>query len=90
MGLTSLISGIRLAAYYGHSVSVALTPRIWYDGGSDNPEKCLDQYRQAKDAISRLRGSRVTVVELSACENAETILYHGRVRARAEIAGKGK
>ncbi|HEY3274472.1 MAG TPA: DUF58 domain-containing protein [Methanocella sp.] len=90
MGLTSLLNGIRIATYYGHNVSVALTPHIWYDGGSDNPEKCFDRYRQAKDTISRLRGSRVTVVELSACENAETILYHGRARTRADIAGQEK
>jgi hypothetical protein len=83
MGLASLLNGIRIATYNGHNVSVALAPHIWYDGGSDSPEKCFDRYRQAKDTISRLRGRKITVVELSACESPETILYSGRARARA-------
>jgi uncharacterized protein (DUF58 family) len=81
MGVASLLSGSRIATYYGHNVAVALTPRIWYDSAeSDDPEKCFDRYRQAKEMISRLRGRKIAVVELSACEKPETLLYQGRVR----------
>jgi uncharacterized protein (DUF58 family) len=81
MGVASLLSGSRIATYYGHNVAVALTPRIWYDRAeSDDPEKCFDRYRQAKEMISRLRGRKITVVELSACEKPETVLYQGRAR----------
>jgi hypothetical protein len=30
--------------------------------------------------ISRLRGRKIAVVELSACEKPETLLYQGRAR----------
>lgn len=82
MGIASLLSGIRIATYYGHSVSVALTPHVWYAGARmDDPGKCYDLYRQAKDVISRLRGGKIDVVELSACEDPAARLYRGRVRA---------
>ncbi len=81
MGVASLLSGSRIATYYGHNVAVALTPHIWYDSAEDaDPEKCYDRYRQAKEMISRLRGRKIAVVELSACEKPETMLYQGRTR----------
>jgi uncharacterized protein (DUF58 family) len=81
MGVASLLSGSRIATYYGHNVAVALTPHIWYDSAeAADPEKCYDRYRQAKDMISRLRGRKIAVVELSACEKPETLLYQARVR----------
>jgi len=85
MGVASLLSGVRIATYYGHTVSVALTPHVWYEdaGEGTDPEKCYDRYRQAKDLISRLRGHRITVIELSAGEKPETILHQGRARVRA-------
>ncbi len=84
MGVASLLSGSRIATYYGHNVAVALTPHIWYDSAEDaDPEKCYDRYRQAKEMISRLRGRKIAVVELSACEKPETLLYQGRTRGSA-------
>ncbi len=31
MGMSSLLDGARIARYYGHNVTVALTPHIWYE-----------------------------------------------------------
>jgi uncharacterized protein (DUF58 family) len=86
MGVASLLSGSRIATYYGHNVAVALTPHIWYDSAEiADPEKCFDRYRQAKEMISRLRGRKIAVVELSACEKPETLLYQGRARGSTAI-----
>lgn len=84
MGATSLMNGLRIAGYYGHSVSVVLTPSLWYgpkDAGDAG--KYFEQYREIKDKISGLRARNVSVVELSACERPEEVLYAGRKRGAA-------
>ncbi|OPY26717.1 MAG: hypothetical protein A4E28_02343 [Methanocella sp. PtaU1.Bin125] len=90
MGVASLLNGIRIAAYYGHNVSVALTPHIWYDGRVAGPEQCYDRYRAAKETLSNLRGRNITVVELSACEKPEAALYRGRSRMKTGAIRQGR
>ncbi len=77
MGIDSLLNGIRIAGYYGHSVSVVLTPHIWYqDNELIDMEKFYEQYLEIKDHISRIRGmGRVKVVDLYSGERAEAIIY---------------
>jgi uncharacterized protein (DUF58 family) len=87
VGMASLLNGSRIATYYGHNVSVALAPHIWYGGpGNDDPEKCYERYRQAKEAISRLRGQEITVMELCAYEKPENSLHQGRIRGSIAAA----
>ncbi len=57
---------------------------------SADPEKCYDRYRQAKEMISRLRGRKIAVVELSACEKPETLLYQGRARGSTGMIRQGR
>jgi uncharacterized protein (DUF58 family) len=65
MGLDSLMNGIRLAGYYGHSVSVVLTPHIWYkEKGLVDSEKYYEGYTEIKDAISKLRARSIRVMDL--------------------------
>jgi uncharacterized protein (DUF58 family) len=77
MGIASLLNGIRIAGYYGHSVSVVLTPHIWYqDNELIDMEKFYEKYLEIKDHISRIRNmGRVKVVDLYSGERAETIIY---------------
>lgn len=86
MGVASLLSGSRIATYHGHNVAIALTPHVWYDRPEDaDPEQCYDRYRQAKEMISRLRGRKIAVMELSACERPDVLLYQGRTRRNPEM-----
>ncbi len=86
MGLSSLLNGVRIARYYGHNVTVALTPHVWYEPleGVD-AEQCYRRYREAMDSIASLRSQRVAVVELSAAERPEEALRttQGRRAVRA-------
>jgi hypothetical protein len=83
MGMTSLLNGIRIAGYYGHSVSVVLTPHVWYK------EKELidmghyyEEYMALKNTIQKLRGSSVKVIDLSSAEKPEDIIYASRIKSR--------
>jgi hypothetical protein len=79
MGLSSLLNGIRIARYYGHTVTVALTPHVWYEPPEGvDAERCYRKYREAMDSIASLRSQRVVVVELSAAERAEEALRASR------------
>jgi hypothetical protein len=81
MGLSSLLNGVRIARYYGHSVTVALTPHVWYEPGEGlDAEHYYRKYRDAMDSIACLRSQKVTVVELSAAEQAEESLRTDRSR----------
>ncbi|MGA9141201.1 MAG: DUF58 domain-containing protein, partial [Methanocella sp.] len=77
MGLASLQNGIRLAKYYGHSVSVVLTPHIWYtDKELIDAETCYEQYRRVKDTIARIRGSgSIKVIDLASADRLEDAIY---------------
>lgn len=72
MGMGSLLNGLRIARYYGHTATVALTPHIWYEPkeGAD-AEKYFRMYRETAENIARLRSSKVDVIELSAAERPE-------------------
>ncbi len=81
MGLSSLLNGVRIARYYGHNVTVALTPHVWYEPREGvDAERCYRQYRDAADSIACLRSQKVTVVELCAAEQPEESLRTGRGR----------
>jgi len=77
MGLSSLLNGIRMAKYYGHSVSVVLTPHIWYDDKEIiDAETCYEKYQQVKATISRIRGSgSVKVIDLCSNDRPEDAIY---------------
>jgi len=77
MGIASLLNGIRIAGYYGHSVSVVLTPHIWFqDNELIDMEKFYEKYLEIKDHISRIRSmGLVKVVDLYSGERAEAIIY---------------
>ena len=80
MGMTSLMNCIRIANYYGHSVSVVLTPHVWHEGKDlANPGRYYEQYAELKDAMSKLRGYSVKVTDLSSTETPEDIIHdsHG-------------
>jgi uncharacterized protein (DUF58 family) len=81
MGLSSLLNGIRIARYYGHNVTVALTPHIWYEPPEGlDAERYYRKYREAADNIACLRSQKVEVVELSAAERPEEALRSDRGR----------
>lgn len=77
MGMASLLNGVRIARYYGHSVSVVLTPHIWYDDKEMiDAETCYDRYRKVKDLIAGIKGSgSVKVIDLSASDRPEDAIY---------------
>lgn len=87
MGLSSLLNGIRIAKYYGHTVTVALTPHVWYEPveGVD-AERYYRRYREAADSIASLRSQRVAVVELSPAERPEEALQAVRRRRAVRAA----
>jgi uncharacterized protein (DUF58 family) len=81
MGMDSLANGIRVARYYGHNVSVALTPHVWYEPGEDaDAEDVYRQYRESRETVARLQSLRVRVIELSAAESPSEALTVGKVR----------
>lgn len=83
MGMTSMLNGIRLASYYGHSVSVVLTPHIWHeDKELIDIGRYYEEYTVLKDTIRKLRGNSVKVIDLSAMERAEDIIYSSRIKNR--------
>ncbi|HEY3422989.1 MAG TPA: DUF58 domain-containing protein [Methanocellaceae archaeon] len=83
MGVTSLLNGIRMANYYGHSVSVVLTPHIWHEGKDlADPGRYYERYAELKDAMLRLRGYSVKVIDLSSAEKPEDIIQDSRGRSR--------
>ncbi|WP_424358791.1 DUF58 domain-containing protein [Methanocella sp. MCL-LM] len=77
MGLASLMNGIRMAKYYGHSVSVVLTPHIWYtDKEQIDAETCYEKYQQVKNTLARIRGSgSVKVIDLCLTDRPEDSIY---------------
>lgn len=83
MGMTSLLNGIRIANYYGHSVSVVLTPNIWYEGKDlADPGRYYEQYAELKDAMLKLRRYSVKIIDLSSAEKPEDIIQDSRGRSR--------
>ncbi len=83
MGLTSLLNGLRMASYYGHTVSVVLTPHVWHQ------EKELidighyyEEYTALKDTIQKLKGISIKVIDLSSTEKPEDIIYASRIKSR--------
>ncbi len=81
MGMASLLNGLRIARYYGHSTTVGLTPHVWYGGAGDSDE-LFEQYARNKSIIARLRERNVRVIELSAVQQPEEVLP-GRKAGRA-------
>src|SRR5271157_152535 len=83
MGMASLLNGIRLAGYYGHSVSVVLTPHIWLNEKElVDIEKSYEGYTEIKDAITRLKARSIKVTDLGLDEMPEDILYGARIKNR--------
>lgn len=83
MGLTSLLNGVRMAGYYGHSVSVVLTPHIWYEEKEFiDAGRYFEEYMALKDTIRKLRGCSVKVIDLAAIEKPEDIIYASRIESR--------
>ncbi|HUL62696.1 MAG TPA: DUF58 domain-containing protein [Methanocella sp.] len=90
MGMASLLNGVRIARYFGHDVTVALAPHVWYElrGGIDaDAGRCYRRYREAMESIARLRSYRVDVVEMSAVERPEEALQSGRTRRIRGVPG---
>ena len=87
MGLSSLLDGARIARYYGHNVTVALTPHIWYEPNEGiDAEKCYRKYRETMDSIACLRSHKINVIELSAAERPEDAMTAGRSRRSMRMA----
>lgn len=83
MGVTSLMNGIRIAGYYGHSVSVVLTPHIWHeDKELIDAGRYYEEYMALTNTIRKLRGSSVKVIDLSSLEKPEDIIYSSRIKRR--------
>lgn len=83
MGMTSLLNGVRLASYYGHSVAVVLTPHIWHeDKELIDIGRYYEEYMALKDSIRKLQGNSVKVIDLSAMEQAEDLIYSSRIKNR--------
>jgi len=81
MGMSSLLDGARIARYYGHNVTVALTPHIWYEPNEGiDAEKCYRKYRETMDSIACLRSHKINVIEMSAAERPEDAMMSGRSR----------
>lgn len=83
MGMTSLLNGIRMAGYYGHSVSVVLTPRIWHEEKDIvDGAQYYEEYVEVKAALAKLRRSSVKVTDLSSLERPEDLIYASRIKSR--------
>jgi uncharacterized protein (DUF58 family) len=87
MGMPSLLDGARIARYYGHNVTVALTPHIWYETEesvdapmSIDAEKYYRKYRETMETIACLQSHKIDVVELSAAERPEDTITTARSR----------
>ncbi|MCD1294884.1 hypothetical protein CUJ83_07720 [Methanocella sp. CWC-04] len=80
MRLTSLLNGIRLARYYGHTVSIVLTPYIWYDEKNlADSEKYFDIYKEVKDSILIIKGMEdVRVIDICPGDTPESVIYQAR------------
>mgnify|MGYP005836351077 CR=1 FL=1 len=80
MGLTSLMNGIRVAKYYGHSVTIVFTPHIWYEEKElIDIERYYEKYQEIKNVISKLKGSgRIKVIDLYQVQKAEETIYRGK------------
>ena len=84
MGLASLMNGIRLADYYGHSVSVILTPHIWYkEKGLVDTEKYYEGYMEIKDAIKKLKARSIQVTDLGPDDGPDDASHSSRIQDRA-------
>jgi hypothetical protein len=84
MGMSSLLNGVRIARYYGHNVTVALTPHVWYEPPENvDAERYYRKYRETMDSIACLRSQHVAVIELSAAERPEEAIRAGHVRQAA-------
>lgn len=83
MGMASLLNGIRLAGYYGHTVSVVFTPHIWFREKELIEIDTYDErYLEISDAIAKLKGRSVKIAELRPADKPENILYGGRIKSR--------
>ncbi len=70
MGLPSFINGVRLAKYYGHSVTTIINASAYKDAGRSS---------DLKGAIWKLRSQSVKVVTPGQDEAPESILFGGRL-----------
>ncbi len=87
MGLSSLLDGARIARYYGHNVTVALTPHIWYQPQEGiDAEKCYRLYRETMDSIACLRSHRINVIDMSAAGRPEDAIMAGKSRRSTRMA----
>jgi uncharacterized protein (DUF58 family) len=77
MGIANLLNGIRIAEYYGHTVSIILTPHIWYQEREQiDVEKFYEKYLEIKRHISRIGSmSNVKIVDLYAGDRVDEIIY---------------
>lgn len=77
MGVASLLNGIRTARYYGHTVSVVLTPHIWFEGKEQiDIDKFYERYQDVKKSITSIRSlGNVKVVDLYSGDKVEEVLY---------------
>jgi uncharacterized protein (DUF58 family) len=84
MGMASLLNGIRLAKYYGHSISVILMSRVWYtEKELTDIDTHDDKYLEIKEAVARLRARSIKVSEIGPDKDAKNIFYGGRIKLRS-------
>jgi hypothetical protein len=84
MGMASLLNGIRLAKYHGHSVSVILMSHVWY--GETEPtdiDKHYDKYLEIKEAVARLKARSIKVSEIGTDQDAKNLFQGGRIKLRS-------
>lgn len=80
MGMPGLMSGVRLAKYYGHTVTVILN----YPAEGQNNERSME----LKAAISKLRAQSVNVIAPGRADTPESIFFEGRINSgRGSIRG---
>jgi len=89
MGMASLLNGVRIARYFGHDVTVALAPHVWYEPREGvDAGRCYRKYREAMESIARLRSYKVDVVEMSAAQRPEEAMLAGRTRRVRGVPGR--
>lgn len=74
MGLPSFMNGVRLAQYYGHSVTVILN---YYPGEGQNNERMME----LRAAISKLRAQSIKVISPGRADKPESVLFEGRINS---------
>jgi hypothetical protein len=80
MGLPNFMNGVRLAKYYGHSVTAILN----YPAAGENNEQSME----LKAAISKLRAQSIKVISPGQADTPESVLFEGRINTdRRSIRG---